>query len=221
MTIQFSDDFTTRNLQVSLGILRAKVCVKPSNPVLLEKLDQTAQARLNEFNGQPASTDPQIWATRKAYKAFGKDPARYRPAAEALTRRVLQGKGLYHVNNVVDVNNLISVKSGLSIGTYTYETINGTITFRRANAGESYQGIGRGDLNLEGLPVFSDDLGPFGCPTSDSERTMVKEGEHEILMVLICFDPTLDLSAWLDETQTLLKDHCGAHDVQKDIVRTP
>lgn len=214
MFIEISKDFPDRNLFVELGVIRADVGVAPSSPDLISQLDRTVEARLVAFGSNPASSDPQIAAARKAYKALGKDPARYRPAAEALTRRLLQGKGIYHVNNVVDVNNLISIKSGISVGTYVTSSIEGGIVFRRATEGESYNGIGRGPLNLEGLPVFSDGLGPFGCPTSDSERTMIRDGNHQIMMVLICFTHTPDLQEWLNETVDLLKAYCEASNVE-------
>ena len=61
---------------------------------------------------------PNIKESRAAYKAFGKDPSRYRVSSEALIRRIGQGKGLYEVNTVVDANNLISIRSGFSVGSY-------------------------------------------------------------------------------------------------------
>jgi len=218
MTLTISSDFENRNISLSLAMIKAEVCVRPSEDNLLDLLDQTAQERLVFFNGQPASVDPQIMAARKAYKALGKDPARYRPAAEALTRRVLQGKGLYHVNNLVDINNLVSIKSGLSIGTYQCDQIQGDIVFRRADSTETYKGIGRDMLNLEGLPVFCDKLGPFGSPTSDSERTMITPGNHNIIMVLICFGPPDHLKMLQNETAQLLTHHCDAKNITFSIV---
>ncbi|WP_135081173.1 phenylalanine--tRNA ligase beta subunit-related protein [Terasakiella sp. SH-1] len=219
MNISLSCDFANRDLKVRLGIIQADVVIEDASAELLQQLEETAECRIADFNGQPASTDPQIMATRKAYKALGKDPARYRPAAEALTRRILSGKGIYHVNNVVDVNNLISIKSGISIGTYISEKIQGDVSFRRAGEGESYKGIGRGDLNLEGLPVFCDELGPFGCPTSDSERTMITPGNHQIIMVLIYFGEGEGLQAYLDETASLLAKYCQAQNLVQTITQ--
>ncbi|SCA57165.1 B3/4 domain protein [Candidatus Terasakiella magnetica] len=218
MKISLSDDFAQRDIRLRLGLIQADVFIEDSKPEFIAKLDDVVERRIAEFNAQPASSDPQIMATRKAYKALGKDPARYRPAAEALTRRLLSGKGIYHVNNVVDVNNLISIKSGISIGTYITEKIEGDVIFRRANAGESYKGIGRGDLNLEGLPIFCDELGPFGCPTSDSERTMITKGHHTIAMVLINFGDDAALEGYLEETQALLKDYCQAENITTTLV---
>ena len=128
---------------------------------------------------------PQVETVRKAYKALGKDPARYRGSAEALLRRIVAGKGFPQINAVVDVINLVSVESRLPVGLYDLAHVTGEIVFRAGRAGETYKGIGKYDLNLEGLPVFADNAGPHGSATSDSERTMVTEATKQILAVII------------------------------------
>jgi DNA/RNA-binding domain of Phe-tRNA-synthetase-like protein len=138
-----------------------------------------------------------ILATRAAYKALGKDPARYRGSAEALLRRVIAGKGLPGINNVVDVINLVSVESRLAVGLYDLAHVQGDIVFRAGRAGETYKGIGKYDLNLEGLPVFCDELGPHGSPTSDSERTMVTEATKQVIAILISFGGADGLERWV------------------------
>src|SRR5207247_7790201 len=104
-----------------------------------------------------------------------------------LLRRVVAGKGLPQINAVVDVINLVSVESRLPIGLYDLEHIVGDIVFRAGREGETYKGIGKYDLNLEGLPLFADTGGPHGSATSDSERTMVTGATKQVLAVLISF----------------------------------
>ena len=165
---------------------------------------------------------PAIGTTRQAYKALGKDPSRYRPSAEALLRRVVQGKGLYRVNNVVDALNLVSVTSGYSIGGYDAEKIVGDITFGKGRTGEPYDAIGRGALNIEGLPVLRDETGAFGSPTSDSLRTMVAEDTRYFLAVFFdfCGHPPL-LQAAMDDLQSLLEAYANARCEAKEIIRMP
>src|SRR5580704_4721529 len=131
---------------------------------------------------------------KAAYKALGKDPARYRGSAEALLRRVIAGKGLPRINNVVDVINLVSVESRLPVGLYDLAQVRGDILFRAGRAGETYKGIGKYDLNLEGLPVFCDAAGPHGSPTSDSERTMVTIETRRVIAILISFGGATSLA---------------------------
>ena len=158
-----------------------------------------------------------IVAARAAYKALGKDPARYRGSAEALLRRGIAGKGLPRINNVVDVINYVSVESRLPVGLYDLAHIEGDIVFRAGRAGETYKGIGKYDLNLEGLPVFCDALGPHGSPTSDSERTMVTEATGQVLAIIISFGGADPLQRWGLQMTELLERYASAKNTQLHI----
>lgn len=128
---------------------------------------------------------PSIAATRKVYKACGKDPSRYRPASEQLIRRMLQGKELYQIDTLVDLVNLASIAYGYSIGGFDADKFVGdTLTLGVGREGEPYEGIGRGPLNIAGLPVYRDVMGGVGTPTSDNERTkMTMETTHLVVLV--------------------------------------
>ena len=128
---------------------------------------------------------PSIAATRRIYKACGKDPSRYRPASEQLIRRMLQGKELYQIDTLVDLVNLASIAYGYSIGGFDADKFVGdTLTLGIGREGEPYEGIGRGPLNIAGLPVYRDAIGGVGTPTSDNERTkMTMETTHLVVLV--------------------------------------
>jgi DNA/RNA-binding domain of Phe-tRNA-synthetase-like protein len=183
---------------------------------------QEMKMRENEIQKLPfprgVLESAQVETTRKAYKALGKDPARYRGSAEALLRRVVAGKGLPQVNAVVDVVNLVSVESRLPIGLYDLGHVVGDIVFRAGRAGETYKGIGKYDLNLEGLPLFADTVGPHGSATSDSERTMVTNATNQVLAVIISFGGAERLGRWAQRMSELLKEHAAAQDVNIRIV---
>ena len=143
-----------------------------------EKYKQTLTTEsLKEISG--------IAATRKVYRACGKDPSRYRPASEALIRRMLQGKTLYQIDTLVDLVNLASIAYGYSIGGFDADKFKGnTLTLGVGKAGEPYEGIGRGMINIEGLPVYRDQVGGVGTPTSDNERTkMTLETTHLVVLI--------------------------------------
>ncbi len=159
-----------------------------------------------------------ILATRAAYKALGKDPARYRGSAEALLRRVIAGKGLPRINNVVDVINLVSVESRLPVGLYDLAHVEGDIEFRAGRAGETYKGIGKYDLNLEGLPVFCDAAGPHGSPTSDSERTMVTLETKRVIAIIVSFGGAEPLQRSGRQMTELLQRYASAKNVEMEIV---
>ena len=126
-----------------------------------------------------------IRATRQAYKKLGKDPNRYRPSAEALRRRILRGLPLYRIDTLVDLINLASIRSGYSIGGFDAMKIQGDrLVLGVGKEGEVYRGIGRGDLNIAGLPVYRDDIGGIGTPTSDEERTKIDMETTSLLMII-------------------------------------
>ena len=126
-----------------------------------------------------------IRATRQAYKKLGKDPNRYRPSAEALRRRILRGLPLYRIDTLVDLINLVSIRSGYSIGGFDAMKIQGDrLVLGVGREGEVYRGIGRGDLNIAGLPVYRDDIGGIGTPTSDEERTKIDMETTSLLMII-------------------------------------
>ena len=208
--ISISNELKSRCPGLRLGCIEADVNVEESSVELLAEMNIRIQQISESLSIESISKIPTIAASRKAYKACGKDPARYRLSAEALLRRVVSGKGLYHINNVVDQLNLVSITTGFSIGGYDADQIQGDIVFGIGKSDESYSGIGRGELNIENLPVFRDEQGAFGTPTSDSPRTEVKEQTHRFLMVLIAFDGDKMLGDEMQMAEHLLKRYCGA-----------
>ena len=153
---------------------------------------------------------PNIKESRQAYKAFGKDPSRYRVSSEALIRRIGQGKGLYEVNTVVDVNNLISIQSGFSAGSYDASKIGKELIFRVGREYETYKGIGKDEIKIDGLPVLADDEGAIGSSTSDSERAMITGDTTEVLTLIYSFSENQDLERAIEYGSAYLEKYAGA-----------
>jgi DNA/RNA-binding domain of Phe-tRNA-synthetase-like protein len=162
----------------------------------------------------------QIEALRKAYRLIGKDPSRVRGSQEALLRRILKGQQLYQINTIVDINNLVSLHCLHSVGSYNLERLHGNVVFRVGRDAESYKGIGKDVINIGGLPVFADELGPFGSPTSDSERAMITLDARRIMMVVIAFSGSDGIAEVLDYAASLLCTHAGADiaSIEKQVV---
>jgi DNA/RNA-binding domain of Phe-tRNA-synthetase-like protein len=204
--------------RTALGCVTARVETRNSPQELTDEMHKRMQEILKLPYARGVLEAPQILATRAAYKALRKDPARYRGSAEALLRRVIAGKGLPEINAVVDVINLVSVESRLPVGLYDIDHVDGDIVFRVGRAGESYPGIGKYDLNLEGLPVFCDATGPHGSPTSDSERTMVTSDTKLVLAVIVSFSGSELLERWTQRMMDLLRLHASAQTCESSIV---
>lgn len=209
MQVNIDPAFTDLGFAVHLGVLDFTVVTAETPDELKTSIEEGAALRQQELLGQAASSDPVIAAVRAAFKATGKDPSRYRPSSEALTRRALAGKGLYSVNNIVDSGNLVSLMTGLPVGCYDAAWIKGDLTLRPGTPGETYDGIGRGGINLEGLPVLADDDGPFGSPYSDSGRTAVAEKTENLVFVIYGLNVDLEhVNAAAEITDTLMQKFC-------------
>ena len=185
--ISVSKELKEKLPKVRLICIECEVYVMEKNDALWDEIQHKTEEISSTLVIEKISSLPAISASRNAYKVCGKDPARYRLSAEALLRRVVKREELYQVNNVVDLLNLISISTGFSIGGYDAGKIRGDVIFGTGTAGEPYSGIGRGSLNIENLPVFRDDEGAFGSPTSDSVRTSVTPDTKQFVMIIINF----------------------------------
>lgn len=161
----------------------------------------TTTTRVEDIKSQPV-----IAATREAYKRCGKDPGRYRPSAEALRRRLIRGIPLYQIDTLVDLINLVSLRTGHSIGGFDADKIEGNyLELGIGKAGEPFEGIGKGVLNIEGLPVYRDVIGGIGTPTSDNERTKMDIETTHILAIVNGYNGKEGLKEAAEMIQSLLK----------------
>lgn len=221
ISITISEALKTRCPHLQLGILQSNVKVTNDTTALWEVINATIEERIATLQETSSIAQlPAIQSSRKGYKACGKDPARYRPSAESLLRRVIKGKGLYRVNNVVDLLNLVSIRHGYSIGGFDLEKIEGPIVAGIGKANEPYEGIGRGSLNMEYMPLLRDTHSAFGSPTSDSVRTCVHTHTSSFLMVFYAFDGIQNLEEAMNDAKDLLLQFGGADQVIDWIVST-
>jgi DNA/RNA-binding domain of Phe-tRNA-synthetase-like protein len=156
-------------------------------------------------------------AVRTMYKDVGLDPTKTRPSSEALLRRVRNGGALPRINAMVDVCNWCSLEFQLPYGLYDLAAVDGDVELRLGRPGESYPGIRKDDVHVEGRLTLSDRLGPFGNPTSDSARTMVTTATTGALVVV--FAPagmdTARLNDVLDETSRRMAAFTACREVQR------
>lgn len=174
---------------------------------------------INAFTREPTTTtrpddiklQPAIAATREVYKRCGKDPSRYRPSAEALRRRLMRGLELYQIDTLVDLINLVSLRTGYSIGGFDADKIQGTdLVLGIGHADEPFEGIGRGVLNIEGLPVYRDRAGGIGTPTSDNERTKMGLETRHILAIVNGYSGQAGLKEAAEMIQDLIRKYASS-----------
>src|ERR1700691_5626787 len=153
-------------------------------PDLAKLMDEVCVRKRAEFSVESLAEADPVRAVRAMFREWAMDPSKYRPSSEALLRRVVQGKGLYRVSNVVDIGNVGSIETGWPFGCYDRARIHPPIALRQGAPGEHYEGIGKRTWHLEGRPVLADRDGPFGSPISDSTRSMITETAREVLVVI-------------------------------------
>lgn len=185
MNIQVSEEIKKLCPRFCGLAVMADVQNSPYCEPLWQEIDRFTQDYRARYTTDSIKSMRPIQATREAYKLCGKDPSRYRPSAEALCRRILKGSPLYQIDTLVDLINLVSIASGYSIGGFDADKIAGdTFTLGIGRAGEPYEGIGRGSLNIEGMPVYRDAEGGIGTPTSDNERTKISPDTTRLLAII-------------------------------------
>jgi len=176
------------------GAVQATFRNTPYSEALWQEIHALASDIRQRHTSESIKQIGSVEATRRIYRACGKDPSRYRPSAEALMRRVIAGKELYQIDTAVDLINLASMAYGYSIGGFDRDHIAGTrLTLGIGREGEPYEGIGRGPLNIAGLPVYRDDLGGIGTPTSDHERTKLSLSTTHLLCIINGYDGNAEL----------------------------
>lgn len=180
--IEIDDD--ARRLVRAGTIHAAPVAIGPAGAPLLAQIETASASLSTEHAGKAPAEIPGLAAARELYRAFGIDPTRTRPSSEALLRRMLQGKGLPRISNAVDLCNLLALRYLLPIGLYDAALVAPPVRLRRGRPGESYPGIRKEDVRLEGRPVLADADGPFGNPSSDSLRTSVTGATRSLVMVI-------------------------------------
>ena len=216
--IELSTEIKTACPELTVLAIACRVKNSPSDGALWQEIAAEeaavkAACRLEEVNKWAP-----IKATRTAYKRLGKDPNRYRPSAEALRRRILRELPLYRIDTLVDLINLVSIRTGYSIGGFDADKIEGALTLGVGREGERYEGIGRGLLNIAGLPVYRDQVGGIGTPTSDEERTKISLETTSLLMIINGYSGFEGLKEAGDYALDLLRRYASAENVEVSVI---
>jgi len=194
---------------LTLAIIKCEVCNFPTSTDFWVEMEKEISKIKEKYSIEEINKRPEIAATRKAYKTFGKDPNRYRPSAEALCRRILREIPVYKVSTLVDIINLVSIRSGFSIGGFDIDKIQGNIELGVGTADDEFEAIGRGVLNVEGLPLYRDEIGGIGTPTSDHERTKISDNTEKLLMIINGYSGKNGLTEAVDHFKELLQKYAS------------
>ncbi|KAA3610376.1 MAG: hypothetical protein D8M58_05830 [Calditrichaeota bacterium] len=198
-TIHFSDSIKTKIQSLQFGLIEANgVKVGPAGEGFETELEKLIAELKEKFANKAPSEDLIVSAIRRMYREVGWEPTKYRPSSEALIRRLIQGKGLYSINNLVDYGNLVSARFHVPMGLYDLDKVQGDIFIDTGKEGESYAGISKPQIRATGKIILRDDLGVFGNPTADSARTSIREDTKHVLAVFFC--PATLQTSYIKET---------------------
>lgn len=207
LTINVSEEIRTLCPDFAGAAIYAQVKNSEHNNELWEQIDTCIAEYKANHQMEDIKKNKPIAATRSAYKKFGKDPNRYRPSSEAICRRILRELPLYRIDTLVDLINLVSIRTGYSIGGFDVDKIEGNaLTLGIGMPDEPYEGIGRGILNIEGLPIYRDAIGGIGTPTSDHERTKIELSTTSFLAIINGYSGKEGLIEAVEYMQSLLRD---------------
>ena len=212
MNIVVSSEIQTVCPEFVGACVEANVSNSPYCQPLWDEIDAMGNKYRSTLTTESLKQLSGIAATRRVYRACGKDPSRYRPASEALIRRQLTNKSLYQIDTLVDLTNLASIAYGYSIGGFDADRFDGdTLTLGIGRAGEPYEGISRGMINIEGLPVYRDATGGVGTPTSDNERTKITLQTTHLVVLINGYDGNeANVKANAEYIQELLRKYCNS-----------
>lgn len=218
MNISVSEQIYQACPRLRLGIISCDVVNTPSDEALWEEIAAEEESLRLSMRMEEIARRIPIYETRQAYKKLGKDPNRYRPSAEALCRRILKGYPLYKIDTLVDLINLVSIHTGYSIGGFDAGKIKGDLILGVGQADELFNGIGRGPLNIEGLPVYRDEQGGIGTPTSDEERTKIDLSTTKLLMIINGYSGEEGLMEAVAYAKDLLEKYATARNIQIETI---
>lgn len=219
VALTISDKLLKINNKLRLGVVFADVKVEKSSQKLDELIkEEVLKVQMKLKGVDDLSSVNEIKAVRDTYKKLELKTSAFLGSNEALLKRVKQGKELYKINNVVDINNLVSIQCRRSIGSYDLDKLQGDIQFRAGLENEEYTGTTKRSMSLKNLPVLVDSKCPFGSPTSDSKRALIVNETKKFMMVVFSFDGENNLSEQLEEISKLLICYANAQNVQKHIL---
>ena len=221
LSIQFTPIIRTKITGLKIGLLTgSEFEVKKQSDVVTGQFLDLEEDIQDKFSDSLPSADPVVSAVRRMYRRIGWEPTQYRPSSEAMIRRFLKNKGLYRINNIVDLGNVASTRFHLPMGLYDVDKISGSISVDVGQEEEEYQGISKDLIHAEGKLVLRDEKGIFGNPTADSLRTCINEKTKNILALF--FTPPEVEESYIRDTlkylQNLYSTECPSASVEIDVL---
>jgi DNA/RNA-binding domain of Phe-tRNA-synthetase-like protein len=156
---QYHPDVLASYPNIVGGIILAEGLTNGPTPAnLLQDYEEEQRAVLDRIGDTPLSEIESLNAWRRAFRAFGANPTKYRSAAEALLRRLTKKGDIPSIISLVDLANMVSIRHALPVAAFNTQSIQGPVTVHFTDGSEWFRPLGRGEPEhpAEGEVVFSD-----------------------------------------------------------------
>ncbi len=194
--MQVKNQLSEKGLLAAVAIARG-VKVNPSSEQLKSKLEQLVSERTGqEFPPQSVKDAVRNMLRTPAFKPTGRN----KPASEYLAQAAREGRFPF-INNLVDINNYVSLNTGLPISLLDADAFADVLTLRHGREGESYIFNAAGqEIDLHGLicACSNSNDSPLGNPIKDSITGKIKE--NTINVVGIIYSPSVESIADVAKT---------------------
>ncbi len=180
-----------------------------TTPGFIDEMLRGEEERVRSVIGDVGklTENPIVQAYRKFMWRLGIDPTKVRPSSEALARRVLHGGSIPRINSVVDIGNLISLKTLVPIGLYDLDLISPPLTLKLSEGYEEFVPIGSQGVEKlrRGLPIIVDSRGLVIhiYPHRDSRLSMITDSTRNVL-VISCGAPGVPRSLVMEATESVV-----------------
>ena len=192
----------------------------PTSSALLRRRKDMATEMKMTIGERPLSELEPVRQTRKLYHALGIDPTKDRPSSERLLKRVVQGRELPTVNQLVDAVNLVSLTVQCPLGIYDWDRLAPPVLVRIGRPEETFTSISGKLFRAGGRIVLVDGNDVFGSPSQDATRTRVHEGT--VRAMAIVWAPAGVSNDWLEsvlkEVSQTAREFCDASVAESGIL---
>jgi DNA/RNA-binding domain of Phe-tRNA-synthetase-like protein len=165
--------------------------VRPTDDAGAAFIEERAADYRRTYVLETLKDEPRLRAYRDFFWRVGVDPTKVRPAAEALLRRVLQGKPFPRINALVDAYNLASAETRIALAAFDQANLHGDLRMRRSRPGETFLGIGmESPVTLTGVEVVCEDMDRLVAiyPYRDADASKVTSNTRDVRF-LVCGVP--------------------------------
>lgn len=202
---------------VTLGVATLhNIDNKGHDPEIEQLLRDGESAAIAKLGNIPVAQHPSIVPWREAYRKFGAKPKDYPSSIENLLRRILKGEQVRHINKLVDIYNIVSLKFLLPVGGEDLAKIQGEVLLTLASQNEQpviLLGENEARPPHPGEVIYKDDIGTI-CRRwnwKEADRTKLTEDTKNAVLVIegILPEDKERVKQAISYLAKLLKKYCG------------